>query len=147
MKTIFVVLVVLILIAVNIHPAFAAQEPPPISAVQFGDQTVAVVWSVNHQPPEQENALGLVAGYASTGFIAHDYLAGESIKGLTLDQVITLVYANGATSQYKVFIIGSTPSTTRMWQVYYESGVIIFQTCLDEDTRFIVKARSMELDD
>jgi hypothetical protein len=54
---------------------------------------------------------------------------------------ITVTYSNVATGQYEVFVIGSTPATTEMWQVYYEPYVIILQTCMDDDLRFVVKAR------
>jgi hypothetical protein len=142
MKKIFVLLFVLFILSSITAPVQAnTKDQSPIVKVNFDDNELAVEWSIDHAAPDKDDTLGLIAGYPSIGFIAHDYLAGESIKGMVIGEIITLIYANGAVAHYQVYIIGRTPSTTTMGQVYYEPNEIVFQTCLDENTRFVVKAK------
>jgi hypothetical protein len=145
MKKFTVLLIVLfMLVTVTVPVRADAAEVSPITRVDFDNSDLAVVWAEDHKAPDQDNALGLITGYQSLGFIAHDYLAGDHIKQMYIDELVKITYSNGATAFYKVFTTGSVPANTQMGQVYYESDVIVFQTCMENNLRFIVKARLFE---
>jgi hypothetical protein len=148
MKKIISLFLALIFLACSVSPAIAEPqalpEPSPISGVIFGDNTLIVISAVDYEPPNIDQTLGLFTGFPSLGFIAHSYLAGDHIRTMYIGEIITLIYSNGATAQYEVYVIGSTPSTMTMGQIYYQPHEIVFQTCMDDDLRFIVKAKPVK---
>jgi hypothetical protein len=143
MKNLFSLLITLILLLTITIPARAEAKlkASPISGVIFDDNTLIVILAVDNQPPEIDDTLGLITGFPSIGFIGHSYLAGDHIRSMYVGEKITLIYSNGATANYEVYLIGSTPSSTIMGQVYYQPHEIVFQTCMENDLRFVVKAK------
>jgi len=145
-KIAFAVIVICIILLALSHPMVSADaQVSPIKSVAIADTILAVVMAENYKAPAQDDTLGLFGGFASLGFIAHDNLAGDHIKKMFVGQVITITYADGATAKYRVYIIGSAPATATMGQIYSDTNALVFQTCIDKNTRFIVKARPLVL--
>jgi len=139
---IFIIVIFVVLLALRDPFAVTAgYDASPISGVVFDDNTLVVIRATDDQPPAIDQTLGLLSGRPSLGFIAHDYLAGDHIRTMYVGEKITLIYSDGTTKIYEVYVIGSVPANTLMIQIYYQPGEIVFQTCMEDNLRFIVKAR------
>lgn len=97
---------------------------------------------------------GLAAQYGSQAFLAHNYLAGASFTSLSQGQIITVVYGDGSSQQFRIESIkryqALSPDSTQSSFVDLESGKqlsasnlfhtvynsdnsVVLQTCISQD--------------
>lgn len=97
---------------------------------------------------------GLAAQYGSQAFLAHNYLAGASFSALSQGQIITVVYGDGSSQQFRIENIkryqALSPDSTQSSFVDLESGKqlsasnlfhtvynsdnsVVLQTCISQD--------------
>lgn len=117
---------------------------PTVIGVDIGEQLPVVAsYRVDdsYTVPEQDDVLGMIDDYDAIVFIAHDYLAGDHIKRLGLDDTVTLLYSNGSKVEYEVSYIMIIKSTDT--SIYDVPGAVMFQTCIGK-RRMIVIAKEMK---
>ncbi|MEX1247156.1 MAG: hypothetical protein WEA61_01635 [Anaerolineales bacterium] len=78
-------------------------------------------------PDENEVTLfGLAAQYGSQAFLAHNYLAGARFSELTAGQIVTLVYGDGSTEQFRISEVlryqALSPDSTQSRFIDLETG-------------------------
>jgi hypothetical protein len=94
---------------------------------------------------------GLASQYGSKGFLAHNYLAGANFFDLNNGDIITLVYGDGSTQDYRIQVIRSfqalQPNSTQsnfvdldnggnlsaselFYQIYNSDNPVVLQTCI-----------------
>jgi len=104
--------------------------------------------------PNEVTQFGLAAQYGSQAFLAHNYLAGAVFTTLTEGQIITLVYGDGSSQQFRIENImryqalspNSTQSrfvdlesgeqlsaSTLFHSVYNSDNPVVLQTCIAQD--------------
>ena len=102
----------------------------------------------------QVTQFALAAKYGSEAFLAHNYLAGASFFSLSEGQIITLVYGDGSSQQFRIQTIkrfqAISPDSTQSTFVDLESGAklsnsdlfhsmynsdnsVVLQTCIAKD--------------
>ncbi len=104
--------------------------------------------------PDEVTQFGLAAQYGSQAFLAHNYLAGATFPTLSEGQIITLVYGDGSSMQFRIETIkryqALSPESTQSSFVDLESGAklsnsdlfhtvynsdnsVVLQTCIAKD--------------
>ena len=128
----FLALILLNLMFPTVIGVDMGEQLPVVDSYRVGDSFYV---------PEQDNVLGMIDDYDALVFVAHDYLAGEHIKRLGLDDTVTLLYSNGAPFEYEVsYIMVIDPVST---DIYNVPDVVIFQTC-EGDKRMIVVMKEVK---
>ena len=104
---------------------------------------------------DEVTRFGLASDHGSQGFLAHNYLAGDSFHSLSHGQIITLVYGDGRTEDYQIQKIRSfqalQPNSTQsefvdldnggsnlsaselFYQMYNSDNPVVLQTCIAHD--------------
>src|SRR5690606_1529197 len=106
------------------------------------------------EQPNVVTQFGLASQYGSQGFLAHNYLAGGAFGNIRTGQIITLVYGNGETKEFKVTGTQSyqalSPDSTQsnfvdlasgeqlsastlFHKVYNSKNTLVLQTCIEQD--------------
>ncbi|MCW5873826.1 MAG: hypothetical protein KIS88_04195 [Anaerolineales bacterium] len=106
------------------------------------------------EQPNVVTQFGLASQYGSQGFLAHNYLAGGAFANIRAGQVITLVYGDGSTREFKVTGTQSyqalSPDSTQsnfvdlasgeqlsasalFHKVYNNKNTLVLQTCIEQD--------------
>lgn len=97
---------------------------------------------------------GLASQYGSKGFLAHNYLAGASFFNLQSGDVITLVYGDGSTQDFRIQAVrrfqALQPNSTQsnfvdlangdnlsaselFYDIYNNDNPVVLQTCIEND--------------
>ncbi len=97
---------------------------------------------------------GLAAQYGSQAFLAHNYLAGASFSTLSQGQIVTVVYGDGSSQQFRIESIkryqALSPDSTQssfvdletgkqlsvsnlFYTVYNSDNSVVLQTCISQD--------------
>lgn len=97
---------------------------------------------------------GLAAQYGSNAFLAHNYLAGADFFKLSTGQVITLVYGDGSSKDFRIQEIGRyqalQPNSTQsnfidldggeklsaadlFYTIYNSDHPVVLQTCIENE--------------
>jgi len=106
------------------------------------------------EKPNVVTQFGLTSQYGSQGFLAHNYLAGAAFASISQGQIITLVYGDGSTRDFKVtgtqryqalspdstqsnFVDLSSgeqlSASTLFHKVYNNKNTLVLQTCIEQD--------------
>ncbi len=103
--------------------------------------------------PGYATQFGLAAQYGTTGFLAHNYLAGALFFNLAVDEEVDVIYGDGAIQRYRIvslrhFQALSPTSPTSNFvdmdahnnvqisnadlfdQIYNQGNQVVFQTCI-----------------
>jgi hypothetical protein len=104
--------------------------------------------------PDQVTQFGLASKYGSQAFLAHNYLAGATFSSLSEGQIVTVVYGDGSSQQFRIESIkryqALSPDSTQSSFVDLESGAqlsnsdlfhtmynsdnsVVLQTCIAKD--------------
>jgi len=96
----------------------------------------------------------LAAQYGTQAFLAHNYLAGASFLALSQDQIVTVVYGDGSSQQYRISNVkhyqALSPNSTQssfvdldsgeqlsasnlFHSVYNSDNSVVLQTCIAQD--------------
>ena len=103
---------------------------------------------------DEVTQFGLAAQYGTQAFLAHNYLAGASFFQLSVGQIISVVYGDGSTANFRIEAIhryqalspDSTQSrfldletdeeistSTLFHSVYNNDNALVLQTCINQD--------------